>query len=634
MTVKKLIKALQKDFYGIVDTLDKTDLEEAIKYLRDVNFNEGLALIKDTEFDYLVEIMERKYGKSEVLEDVGAKVTKDKVALPYYMGSMDKIKPEKNNLDRWLSKYKGPVCISDKLDGISALFLSSPAGKALYTRGDGTIGQNITHILPYIKIGGLPIESFVIRGELIVSKENYERVKEGKAGARQMVAGLLNQKTIHPQLGLIDFVAYEVIVPERLKPSEQLSLLKKSVNTVPFRVTTDISIAKLGDILTERKKASLYELDGIIVAHDAVYPRVVGKNPDNAFAFKMAFEEQKAVTEVVKVDWRASKDGYLKPTVNFEPVNIAGVTIQYATGFNAKFIQDYKIGPGAFIEIIRSGDVIPHILSVKIPSPGGSQMPEMAWHWNETHVDAIVDDLAANPNVQIQSLLYFTKALDVAGLGEATVVKLYEAGIRSIKDLLGLNQEFLVKNVPGFRDASAKKLIGNIKKAVDEATIVQLAVGSGIFGRGIGMRRLEPAFGELDAKLTITAPIVGKIATLSGWSHDSAVTFVRNIDTFKDFLESIGKPIAKNEFVPVISAAKSVAKVPQKLAGQRILFTGFHPKDLELAVKNMGGTVNSSITSTFTLLVIKDSSISNEKTKKALKLGIPIMTADEFRAVL
>ena len=58
MTVKKLIKALQKDFYGIVDTLDKTDLEEAIKYLRDVNFNEGLALIKDTEFDYLVEIME------------------------------------------------------------------------------------------------------------------------------------------------------------------------------------------------------------------------------------------------------------------------------------------------------------------------------------------------------------------------------------------------------------------------------------------------------------------------------------------------------------------------------------------------------------------------------------------------
>jgi DNA ligase (NAD+) len=75
----------------------------------------------------------------------------------------------------------------------------------------------------------------------------------------------------------------------------------------------------------------------------------------------MLFADQQATTEVLKVVWEVSKDGYLKPTVNFEPVNIGGSIIQYATGFNAAWIHENGIGPGAFIDIIRSGDVIPYI---------------------------------------------------------------------------------------------------------------------------------------------------------------------------------------------------------------------------------------------------------------------------------
>ena len=630
---KKIITALQKDFFPVLNTLTKKQLEDSLKYLSDKYYNEGVSLMGDEYYDRLRDTLARKFGDSTQLAAVGAEVTKQKIKLPYFLGSMDKIKPDKNNLTSWLTKYKGKVCISDKLDGISGLIVKTPDGKrGLYTRGDGTIGQDITHMLPFIKVGDIPsLTTYAVRGELIVSKTNYNKVKEGKRGARQMVSGLANQKTLTPErkalMALVDFVAYEVIVPEALKPSEQFGLLdkKSTFTTARSTVEKEISIEKLSEILTKRKDSSKYEIDGIIVAHDAVYPRVIG-NPDSAFAFKMSFADQAAVTEVLEVNWASSKDGYLKPTVQFEPVNINGVIIQYATGFNAQFIHTNGIGPGSFIEIIRSGDVIPYIKEIKSVAPGGPQMPEGKWHWNETHVDAVLDKIADNPDVQRRAMLYFAQTLDIGNCGEGTINRVHDAGVTTIQQLLDITADFLVEEVAGFQVASAHKLVENIAAARKKATLTQWAVGSGVFGRGIGTKRVEAALAITPKTLKATAGLSAKVAALAGWSSESADAFVENLPAFKEFLTEIGAKPKAAAVVEVVEDGKMKDKV--------ILFTGFHPKDLEAAVLAAGGTIADTFSKKVTTVVIKDATVENEKTRKAAEAGIPVLTADKFKKKL
>jgi NAD-dependent DNA ligase len=503
-----------------------------------------------------------------------------------------------------------------------------------YTRGNGTFGQTITHMLPYIQIGDLPgHDSYAVRGELIVSKANYDKVKEGKRGARQMVSGLANQKTITPErqalLGLIEFVAYEVIVPENLNPSEQFTLLDTHSTFHVARWATEdaVTIESLSTILTKRKETSAYEIDGIIVAHDKLYPRYVGKNPDHAFAFKMSFAEQMAVTEVLKVNWEASKDGYLKPTVNFEPINIGGAVIQYASGFNAKFIHDNGIGPGAFIEVTRSGDVIPYIREIKSISPTGPQMPEEAWHWNETHIDAILDRISGNPDVQKRVLVYFANTLDIGSCGEGTINKLHDAGIKTIPQLLQLTEAFLIDNkVSGIGKASAKKLVTNIQDAAKKATISQWAVGPGIFGRGIGTKRLDSAFSVVGSDLKPSDDLVVKVADLPSWSKDSAANFVRNLPEFKKFLDTVGVVSVRN----AAENKNTVAPVSDKFKDLVVLFTGFRSKELEDAIVGGGGIISDTFSKKVNLLLIKDNTVNNEKVRKARENGINVLSVEEF----
>lgn len=632
--MKKIVAALQADFFATMNVLNKKQIEASMKYLSEVYYTDGTSLISDDNYDRLRETLVRKFGPSEfVAEEVGAEAKKHKVKLPFFLGSMDKIKPDRNNLDSWLAKYKGPYCISDKLDGMSALVVKQGGKRALYSRGNGEIGQDITHMLPHIQIGDIAsVDTYAVRGELIVSKENYGRVAEGKRGARQMVTGLSNQKSVtkerRAEMALVEFVAYEVIVPEALPSADQFRLLDKR-STFAVAQWTEvgaISIDMLGELLTARKESSIFEIDGIIVCNAGVYPRTKNKYPDHAFAFKMAFAAQQATTEVLKVVWEVSKDGYLKPTVNFEPVNIGGSVIQYATGFNAAWIHANGIGPGAYIDIIRSGDVIPYIKEVKSASPTGPQMPTMKWHWNETHVDAVVDDVGDNPDVQKKALLYFANTLEIGFCGEGNINKLYEIGVISIPKLLALDEKTLVESGGGFGKSGAKKLVDAIAEAKAKATIVQYAVGSGIFGRGIGTKRTELAFHVVPKSLEPSAALIEAVTAIPGWSRESAEGFVAHLPAFKRFMEGLG--VKAKVASPVKVAADG------KLKGQVVLFTGFHPKDLEAAVVALGGELADTFGKKVTVLVVKDASVSNEKTKKAAAAGIPVRTADQFRAML
>jgi NAD-dependent DNA ligase len=242
------------------------------------------------------------------------------------------------------------------------MYTTEGAEPKLYTRGDGLVGQDVSHLIPYLRLP--KTKGVVIRGEFIIPKWTFDtKYKTKFANPRNMVAGIVNHKTINEAVNDLHFVAYEVINPNK-KPSEQIQLLSTlDVEVVLWRLERTLSNEMLSEKLVEWRKNYAYEIDGVIVANDSLYEKKAG-NPEHAFAFKMVLSDQIAEAKVVDVIWAASKDGYLKPRVQIEPINLGGVRIEFATGFNGAFINDNKIGVGALIELIRSGDVIPYIRKV------------------------------------------------------------------------------------------------------------------------------------------------------------------------------------------------------------------------------------------------------------------------------
>ena len=200
----------------------------------------------------------------------------------------------------------------------------------------------------------------VIRGEFLISKANFKERFKSSSNARNTVSGIINRLSIEPEkLKYVDFVAYECIYPE-ISPLEQMKYLQKlEVKCVLYKEIGDntkyiLSNEFLSALLVEWRKSYQYEIDGIIVAHNKIYSRKSG-NPEHAFAFKMVLSDQIAEAKVLDVLWSASKDGFLKPRIRIEPVFLSGVKIEYATAFNAAFVEKNKLGIGAMLKLFVVG---------------------------------------------------------------------------------------------------------------------------------------------------------------------------------------------------------------------------------------------------------------------------------------
>ena len=447
---KTNIELLKTNGISALHSMTEKELSQIILEASKAYYNEN-ELMTDNEFDIVKEYMENKYPKNRVLQEIGAPVEKNKVSLPYNMPSMDKIKPDTNSLQKWKQKYSGPYVLSAKLDGISALYSTENNQLKLYTRGNGTIGQDISHLIPYLLLP--KIDNITIRGELIMKKTTFvEKYSNTFANARNMVAGLVNQKKIDVEkMKDVDFVAYEVITPE-LKPSEQMSYMNNKQEetkliTVINETVMELTNEYLSTLLVEWRENYEYTIDGVIVVDDKIYARTK-KNPEHGFAFKMVLSDQVAEVKVVDVIWTPSKDGYLKPRLQVEPVTLGGAKIEYATAFNAAFVEDNKIGIGAIVKLVRSGDVIPHIMDVVVPAEK-AQMPTVPYKWNETHIDIIMENMEDDETVKEKNIVGFFKGLEVDGLGPGNVKKIITAGYDSVAKIIGMSKTDFLK-VAGF----------------------------------------------------------------------------------------------------------------------------------------------------------------------------------------
>ena len=626
MSVAQYIKQFKQDGINVLDDLSEDKYVILIQKTNNAYYN-NKPLMTDNEFDIVKEYFDQKFPNNPILQNIGAPITKNKVTLPYNMPSMDKIKPDTEALDKWMKKYTGNYVISCKLDGVSGMYTTENNTPKLYTRGDGTVGQDVTHLLSVLNLPKL--KDIVVRGEFIISKTNFEKKYKTKfANSRNLVAGIINSKTLDNKVNDMDFVAYEVIKPV-LRPIEQMKLLEEyGFNTVRNLQMTSLTNDMLSQILIDWRQNYEYEIDGIIVSDNKKYARVE-KNPEHSFAFKMVISDQVAEAKVVDVIWSASKSGYLKPRVRIEPINIGGVKIEYATGFNGKFIESNKIGIGAVIEIIRSGDVIPYIKSVTTEAEV-AKMPNVPYHWNETNVDIILDNIEEDATVKEKNITSFFVGIKVEGLSTGNVKRLMNAGYDSIIKIIHMKKEDY-EGIEGFQSKMINKIYNGIKTRLNESSLVEIVAASNMLGRGIGKRKLEPIFEiypNLFTLLISNEELKIMLLSVNGIGEENAKSIVENMNKMKTFL--VDANLTYKLCDKPTQEPKPIVQSNHMLNGKTIVMTKVRDATIISALEKYGGKLENNITRNTFALITKSHDDVSSKTKKANELGIEIMTPDEF----
>jgi NAD-dependent DNA ligase len=622
--LKEFIHNFKTNGISILNKLNEEELTNIILIANKHYFNR-MPIMTDNEYDIIKEFIENKYPKNKAIHEIGAEVERNKTLLPYEMPSMDKIKPDTGSLNKWLNKYKGSYILSCKLDGVSGLYDYTHSKPKLYTRGDGRYGQDISHLIPYLPLP--KTTGIVIRGEFIIPKDIFEqKYKNIFANPRNMVAGMINHKQISSAIVDLHFVAYEVIVPE-LTPSDQLKYLSTiKMEHVLNTLTYDLSNEYLSDMLIDWRKNYMYEIDGIIVTNNKIYPRKTG-NPEHSFAFKMVLSEQMAEAKVVDVIWTPSKDGYLKPRVQIEPIQLCGVIIEYATGFNASFIEENYIGVGAVIEIIRSGDVIPYINSVTIPAES-PKMPNVPYKWNETCVDIMLINASEDPIVKEKNITGFFRGIEVEGLSSGNITRMINAGFDTVSKIIQMEEkDFLT--IEGFKEKMANKLYNGIQQKLKEASIVKLMASSNIFGRGFSDKKIELILNALPNILISNDTKdkkINDIASIKGMALKTAEAFVEKIDDFIAFLKE-----CQLEYKLVFKPNEINNTHP--LFGKTVVLTGTRDKNIIEFLKQIGANQGSNVSKNTSLVIAKNKEEDTGKAEEARKLNIPLMTVEEFKTM-
>lgn len=659
--------------------------------------------IDDQLYDQIVDIYDKHFSKGKgyhQLKGVGAASTasvdtRKDVKLPYHMGTILKFsamlvggksvkgasgvnapistvksdwrrKPTnyEKKFNAWKDKYPGPYTLEGKADGISCLLIYSKKNgkvtKKIYTRGTGTTGKDVSRYLGANGFKFIPDieDDLVVRGELVMRYSIWKRKYSNDfSNPRNIVSGFVTRKKlagVDPRD--IEFVAYEMLLPRTFTRYEQIQELKNLgfVTVETTQVTKQqLTQTNLFNTLMDFRDKSPYDIDGLVVFDDSKV-RPVSKTEVLASAFAYKVNVQTAIVEVVGVEWNPSTTGALKPVVIYKPVtigrkmpdgSIVGAEYRRATAFNANFIKKNKIGKGAELLIVRSGDVIPHIEQcikkakkadlpdvAHAPNPKYEYIghPKIEYEWGDgTNRRSTLDIFTVDEmdETKIQRLdLFFSggrskRGMNVKGLAKKTLELLFNNGFQTITSILQASEDDL--KAIGMGDKTAKNITKEIKKVLftQPVDLARLMGATQIFphARGRTVQKI------LDVYPDIMTKKYKKLKDVHGVGQDTLDAFLKALPTFKKFLKDN----------PQISfEANTTVVVSGPLNGKTFVFTGtmatMKRADAQKIVTDNGGKNADTITGKVTHLVIGDKGGGGSKATKATKLGITIISETEF----
>lgn len=604
----------------------------------------GKPVMSDAEYDILIEELAELSPEDELLSKVGHEILDEtrKARLPIPMASMNKIKTL-DEIKDWQRLKLIPnaveIICTPKYDGLSLCKDELNNGDAI-TRGDGVYGQKSNE--HYKLIGNKlydvveneldpfgPIEFAYSYGEVIMPKKSFlDKYSSDFANPRNLVAGLINSKTVSEPLRDCNFIKYGAVPSPSFRnhfttKQQILDTLNDNQKVkVPYHICGILDLSEELLISLFKEWSEDYEIDGIILevnnlaTQESLGRETSSGNPVWARAFKHESFEQKAESEVVGISWNISKQGLLKPIIHINPIRLDGVTVSNVTGNNARFVKDMGIGVGAKVVVKRSGMVIPKIIDVvqtvefAEPTIEGVEIG-----WNEAGIELIT--LTETEDQKLKKIVAFFEILEADNVGEGVVTQLWDAGYKTIKDVLNITVDQL-ESIDRFGKRKAKIVFDSIKKSITGIQLSKLQHASGIF-QGLGSKKLAllEHFTE--------KPTIDQVMAIEGFAEISARNFVENYDIFLTFVE--GLPVS-------IEEKAEVALAGTDLVGKQFVFTGVRRKDLEEVIVSRGGVIGGSVSKNTTHLVMKAKGSGSSKETKAISLGVEILTVEELEDLL
>lgn len=672
-------------------------LRRKLRRAADLYYNHDAPEISDFEYDAMFERLKKLEAAHPEIDDpmspthnVGGAASEkfEKVTHPVKMGSLSDVFSI-GDLLAFVDKAKAALTekgvpdeeiffsVEPKIDGLS-VSLTYENGRLTMgaTRGDGTVGENVTENI--LTISGIPHTlperlDLTVRGEVYMPREVFEQLNEEKEAAgerlfanpRNAAAGSLRRldsketAAAHLDIFVFNYQSGDLYTDAHAPATHEETI--ERIRSLGFHMiniqalTGDRdSIAAAVREIGEMRDGLPYDIDGAVVKVNALSQReILGENPSTpkwAVAFK--YPPEKKETKLIDIEVNVGRTGVLTPLAILEPVRLAGTTVSRATLHNIDIIRERDIRIGDTVVVQKAGDIIPEIISSVTTKRTGDEtmfsFPDKCpscgerLFWDED--DENDDDLpqggrgilrCLNPSCPAQlerGIIHFAsrQAMNIDGLGPALVRLLIEEGlIRDAADLYSLRKEDIAA-LPRMGEKSADNLLDAIERSKSSGA-ARLLYSLGIRQTGeVAAETIIAKFGSIDALFGASAEALAEIPDIGGVTAKYITEFFALEETraLIDKLKSAGVRTDSDK-----AAAESTSDV---FAGMTFVLTGTLPtmtRDVASGIiKKNGGKTSGSVSKKTTYVLAGED--AGSKLTKAQELGVPIIDEEKFLSML
>ena len=642
-------------------------IEELVELLNKANYayeQENREIMSNFEYDALydeLKVLEEETGfvmaQSPTVNagyEVLSELPKERHVAP--MLSLDKTK-DVDALAAFLGDKEG--ILSWKMDGLTNVitYENGELVKAL-TRGNGEIGENITNNAKVYK--NIPVKipykgQLVLRGESIITYSEFERINAEiedvtakYKNPRNLCSGSVRQlnNKITAERNVLFYVYSLISVGEDMEfatRSEQLEWIKSlGFTCVGQRKVTADTVHEAVRYFAGQVANNDFPSDGLVLCFDDIaYSKSLGRTakfPRDSIAFK--WKDETAKTKLVEIEWSASRTGLINPVAIFEPVELEGTTVSRASIHNVSIMESLELGLGDEIEVYKANMIIPQI-AVNHTKSGTAKPPckcpvcgKETKVSTEGHVKVLY---CMNPDclakkIKSFSLFVSRDAMNMEGLSEATMEKWINEGfLTEPADLFKLAQhKNAIVNMEGFGEKSYENLSASIEKA-RTTTAERLLYAIGIPNIGVATAKLiTKAFdGDMEK---IRHAEVDELTEISGIGDVMAKGYA-------DYFAKEENQQQLDHILAEIKLEKTESTAEATLDGKTFVVTGSvfqfkNRNELKAYIEERGGKVAGSVSKNTDYLINNDNMSSSSKNKTAKELGIPIITEEEFLAMV
>ena len=594
--------------------------------MANATYRAGVSVISDAKYDSLyIKELEVQDPENEFLTSVEPEpvIESKTVALPVKMLSTEKAYSYEE-IEKWVNRLVKAakeinldlasldVRVTPKLDGYAAY----DDGEKLYTRGDGTRGQDISRAIDR----GLKIAKGGERGsgagEIVISKSYFdEELSDYFENSRNIQASIIAEKKVDEKI--------------------QTAINNEACVFYPFKLLDDwhghyeVFLKSFKSILEGVWALVDYEIDGVIAesTNEALKEYMGSTRKHHRWQIAYKVNAETAKVRVLEVIPQTSRTGKLTPVALYEPTKLSGATLSRATVHNYGMIKLKGVGRGALVELVRSGLVIPKIESViesvepEFPKECPSCGSHVVWDGDNLFCPNTTECPAQAEN----TLSHFFKTLrNIDGFGPKVIEKIYAYGVKSIHDIYNLGVGSLIEI--GFGDKTSKNLAAQLRASRNieiEDWRFLAAFGVPRLGEGKCEKLLE--YYELKKLFDLS---ISDITDLDGFAEVSATSIHEGLKAINDEFQKVYE-LGFN--IKGTTRSKDVSDL--LLYRELIVFTGSmeHGKrqDMEKKAKLLGAKVGKSVTGKTTILVA-GKNVGETKIKAARERGVKVILENEY----